>query len=97
MITYFNPPDNNFTAKDIQEYYDLAEYRYEQAELLYSMIKNNIRDAVNKGYRDVHYIVDNTLTKSLDDIDTEQEIIDRLEDDGFRVEKYNEHVIIHWD
>nr|DAF55187.1 MAG TPA: hypothetical protein [Siphoviridae sp. ctZHD14] len=93
MITYFNPPNNNFTAKDIQEYYCLAEYRYEQVEQLYSMIKNNIRNAVNTGYSNIHY----NLKLFGDNTDTVEEIIERLKDDYFRVEQDDEYVTIYWD
>ena len=93
MITYFNPPNNNFTAKDIQEYYCLAEYRYEQVEQLYSMIKNNIRNAVNTGYGNVHY----KLKLFDDNTDTVEEIIERLKDDYFRVEQDDGYVTIYWD
>lgn len=82
MITYFNPPNNYFTAKDI--------HRYEQVERLYFMIKNDIRNAVNTGYSNVHYDFEN-------DADAMKEIIERLKDDYFRVERDDKHVTIYWD
>ena len=92
MITYFNPSNNNFTAKDIQEYYCLPEYRHEKVEQLYSMIKNNIRNAVNTGYCNVRY----NLKLFSDDTYTVEEIIEKLKDDYFRVELDGGYVTIYW-